>query len=116
MIPLFKQMILTVETNKENEDNILFQLQKMFYYLNYSNRKFYSPETFVYSFKDYEGNPTNINIQCDAQEFLLRFIDQIENLLKKTKYKYLMNSIFGGVTCQSLKCKNENCETVNKKK
>ena len=116
MIPLFKQIILTVETNKENEDNILFQLQKMFYYLNYSNRKFYSPETFVYSFKDYEGNPTNINIQCDAQEFLLRFIDQIENLLKKTKYKYLMNSIFGGVTCQSLKCKNENCENVNKKK
>ena len=116
MIPLFKKIILTVETNKENEDNILFQLQKMFYYLNYSNRKYYSPESFVYSFKDSDGNPTSINIQCDAQEFLLRFIDQIENNLKNTNYKYLMNSIFEGETCQRLKCKNPNCENVNKKK
>ena len=116
MIPLFRKIILTVETDKTDPDNILFQLQKMFSYLNNSNRKFYSPETFVFSFKDYDGNPTNVNIQCDAQEFLLRFMDQIENLLKNTKYKYLMNSIFGGITCQSLKCKNSNCGNVNKRK
>ena len=116
MIPLFKKIILTTEVNCENEDNVLFQLQKMFYYLNYSDRKFYSPESFVYSFKDYDGNPTNINIQCDAQEFLLRFMDQIENLLKNTKYKYLINSIFVGISSTNLKCKNSNCENVNTRK
>ena len=116
MIPLFKKVILTTEVNCENEDNVLFQLQKMFYYLNYSDRKFYSPESFVYSFKDYDGNPTNINIQCDAQEFLLRFMDQIENLLKNTKYKYLINSIFVGISSTNLKCNNSNCENVNTRK
>ena len=42
MIPLFRKIILTVETDKTDPDNILFQLQKMFSYLNNSNRKFYS--------------------------------------------------------------------------
>ena len=116
MIPLFRKIILTVETEKNNTDNILYQLQKMFSYLNNSNRKFYSPESFVFSFKDYDGNPTNINIQCDAQEFLLRFMELIENSLKCTKYKYLMNSIFEGVIYQSIKCKNSKCGNVNLKK
>lgn len=46
-----------------------------------------------------------MNIQNDAQEFLGRLFDKLENSLKNTEYKYLLNSIFTGKTCSQLICK-----------
>lgn len=46
-----------------------------------------------------------MNIQNDAQEFLGRLFDKVEFSLKKTEFKYLLNSIFMGKTCSQLICK-----------
>ena len=46
-----------------------------------------------------------MNIQNDAQEFLGRLFDKLENSLKKTENKYLLNSIFMGKACSQLICK-----------
>ena len=35
----------------------------------YSDKKAYSPKSFCMSFKDYEGNPTNVTEQMDIDEF-----------------------------------------------
>ena len=102
MIPLFRNAILSLpipkdlDENKEDNDNLLFQLIRMFYYLNYSDKGDYNPKNFVFSFKDYEGNPTRIDIQCDAQEFLSRFIEKVEECLKNDKQQFLCNNILGG--------------------
>ena len=114
MIPLFKRAILTADLPK-NADNVTFQLQKMFSYLTFSKKQFYDPTDFVFSFKDYDGNPTNPLVQCDAQEFLGRFINQIEDDLKPTNYKYVLNNIFGGEISQILTCQNPDCNLTKTK-
>lgn len=120
MVPSFRRAILQVDDNLEPniksniynvDDNIFHQVQRMFSYLELSNREDYNPEGFCFSFKDYDGNPTNTSIQQDAQEFLSRFIDKIEFALKPTDFKYLMHSVFGGKSCSQLVCE-DGCGTA----
>lgn len=121
MIPLFRNAILSLPLSpdmkeEEDNDNLMFQLEKMFYYLKNSEKEHYNPKSFVYSFKDYDGNPTNINVQCDAQEFLSRLIEKIDEGLKSGSQKYLCNNIFGGTTLQQVKCTNQDCGNISERK
>jgi len=121
MVPSFRKALLQTDDNlppdsnnpQQSDDNVFHQVQRMFAYLSLSNREEYNPEAFCFSFKDYEGNPTNTSIQQDAQEFLSRFLDKIESSLKPTQYKYLVHSVFGGKICSQLCC--ENCQTTKKR-
>jgi ubiquitin carboxyl-terminal hydrolase 34 len=114
MSPTFRRGILQVDdgiepdmnNNLNVDDNPFHQIQRMFSYLEMSNREDYNPEGFCFSFKDWDGNPTNTSIQQDAQEFLSRFLDKIEFALKPTDYKYLMHSVFGGKSCSQLVCED----------
>lgn len=112
MIPKFKNTILTL--SNPDKDNLLYQLQKMFVFLSCSERQFYLPTDFIEKFKDIDGKPTNPYVQCDAQEFLSRFIEQLEENLKSTPYNHLLYSVFGGETCSILKCTNTDCNKVRK--
>ena len=124
MIPIFRKSILNLKINEEeyklNEkddlDDLLFQLIKMFYYLTYSDKSYYDPKQFVYSFKDYEGNPTNPNLQCDAQEFLTRFVEKIEERIKTSAERFLFNNIFGGTTLQQIICTNPECKNISERR
>ena len=121
MIPLFKNAILSLPISpdlkeEEDNDNLMFQLEKMFYYLKNSEKEHYNPRFFVYSFKDYDGNPTNINVQCDAQEFLSRLIEKIDEGLKGGSQKYLCNNIFGGTTLQQVRCTNQDCGNISERR
>jgi len=119
MVPSFRRAIMQVddciEKNTKNplgvDDNAFHQVQRMFSHLELSNREDYNPEGFCFSFKDWDGNPTNTSIQQDAQEFLSRFIDKIESALKPTNFKYLMHSVFGGKSCSQLVCE-DGCGTA----
>ena len=122
MVPTFRYAIMGSddhETPKPSEsgrltvddDNILHQLQTMYTFLTYSEKEDYNPKYFCYSFKDLDGNPTNPMIQQDSQEFYNNFCDKIENCLKKTKYKYIINDTFVGRTCSSVIC--ESCKKVS---
>jgi ubiquitin C-terminal hydrolase len=120
MVSSFRKAILQTDdklsgdnnNHLQADDNAFHQVQRMFAYLSLSNREEYNPEAFCFSFKDYEGNPTNISIQQDAQEFLSRFLDKIEFSLKPTRFKYLIHSVFGGKICSQLRC--ESCNTIKK--
>ena len=124
MIPIFKKSILNLKTNnneyklneKEDLDDLLFQLTKMFYYLTYSDKSFYNPKQFVFSFKDYDGNPTNPNVQCDAQEFLTRFVDKLGENIKNTCERFLCNNILGGTTLQQIICTNTDCKNISERR
>lgn len=105
--------IQVTEQQKRVDDNVLHQLQKMFAFLQESERQDYNPEDFCFSFKDFENNPTNFAVQQDAQEFLNMIVDKIENGLRNTPYKQILDGIFGGKTCSTLAC--QNCGLVRKK-
>ena len=114
MVPSFRYNLLQVtdgiapdKNNTHNvDDNFLHQVQRMFSFLELSERQDYNPFGFCYSFKDWEGNPTDVRIQQDSQEFLNRFFDKVDEAIKPTNFKYLLSSIFGGKTCSQLICEN----------
>ena len=76
----------------------------MFSYLELSERVDFVPFGFTYSFKDFEGNPTKLSEQKDAQEFLSFFLDKLENAIKPSMYKYMTRNIFGGKNCSQITC------------
>lgn len=126
MIPQFRYSILDAEdfilpaltkyTDKnkneiEVDDNILHQLQRLFGYLEITDRHAYNPVSFCYSFKDSAGNPVNTSIQQDSQEFLNMILDKLETSLSKTCYKHLIEGTFGGKTSNQVICKE--CNNIN---
>ena len=122
MVPTFRYAIMGSDDHESpkpseygrlsiDDDNLLHQLQTMYTFLTFSEKEDYNPKYFCYSFKDFDGNPTNPMIQQDSQEFYNNFCDKIENCLKKTKYKYIINDVFTGTTCSSVIC--ESCKNVS---
>jgi len=95
------------------DDNLLHQLQVMFTYLTLSDKQYYNPQYFCMAFKDNNGNPINTKIQQDSQEFYNNFCDKIEENLKHTKYKYIINDVLVGKTCSSIQC--ESCGYISNK-
>ena len=121
MVPTFRYAIMSSDDHKEPsnpsfiyelmDDNLLHQLQVMYTNLTYSNKSDFSPRAFCYSYKDFDGNPTNVRMQQDSQEFYNNFCDKIENGLKLTKYKYIINDVFVGQSCSSVECSN--CKSLS---
>lgn len=113
-VPTFRYLILQVNdheppqinTQNQVDDNFLHQVQRMFSFLDLSQRQDYNPFGFCYSFKDFDGKPTDYRIQQDSQEFLNRFFDKIDESIKPTVSKYVLYSVFGGKTCSQLICEN----------
>jgi len=52
----------------------MYQLQKLYYYLEYGHKKYYIPLDFCYSLKDMDNKPINVAIQEDSHEFLSTII------------------------------------------
>lgn len=117
MVPQFRYAILEADDKKEPtnlaylkgdttidrskpgyevDDNVLHQLQQMFAYLDLTDRNAYNPSQWCFAFKDSSGQSVNISIQQDAQEFLNRIFEKLENALKDTPSKYLTQGVFGG--------------------
>lgn len=120
MVPQFRYQLLRADDGKPPsieevtyrgtkyrlDDNLLHQLQKLFAQLEVSERSYIDPTEFCYAYKDYEGNPTNTAIQCDAQEFLNFFFDKLETMLASTSQKYLCQDIFQGNKVKQRTCKS----------
>lgn len=114
MIPSFRHLLLKADDGQPEDmqeykgqvinDNVLHQLQSMFGHLELSERQDFNPFEFCFSFKDFDGQPTNTAIQHDSQEFLNVIFDRIENLIKPTPQKYLLEDTFGGVNCSQMIC------------
>ena len=115
MTPTFRYAVMMADdkkepnlVNKDNkymiDDNVLHQLQKMFGFLELSDRQDYNPHEFCFAFKDFQGNPVNVSIQQDAQEFLNMIFDKLETGLKNTPFRHILDSVYGGKTCQQLIC------------
>lgn len=121
MVPTFRYGLMSTDDKKppkcakpgDPDDNVLHQLQRIFAYLELTERQDYSPSKFCFAFKDQDGKPTNTGIQQDAQEFLNVVFDRIEYMLKQTPQKYLLQSVFGGKTCSQMICKG-GCGTMRK--
>ncbi len=109
MIPFFRHSIVSCQDPNFKQENIdedlLYQIQKMFLNLRNSDKKFYNPKPFCHAFKDYDGNPTNVLEQMDIDEFSNILFDRVENQLRPTKQETLIKDMFGGVFSNEIVCK-----------
>ena len=114
MVPTFRYAIMGYQAtplNDPSSDDPLHQLQIMYSYLTLSEKEDYNPKNFCNVFKDFDGNPINIMVQQDSQEFFNNFFDKMENYLRNNKYKYIINDVFVGRTCSSVIC--DSCKHVS---
>lgn len=119
--PVFRYAILAADdykeediqdwNNKKYDDNFFHQLQKLFAYLDLSERKDYKPLFFCRSFM-WDGERVNVGIQQDSTEFTAKILDMIENYLMKSPYKTIMDSIYQGSTINWMQCHNCKYERV----
>ena len=59
------------------KDNVLFQLQYLFTFLNCSNQRYYDTTPFCQALKDYDGEALNTAQQMDANEFFNMLFDKL---------------------------------------
>ena len=85
------------------DDNFLHQIQKIFAYLEKTNRIDFAPRDFCVAYKPF-GEPVNVLIQQDVQEFVSMFFDQLEISLADTPFKKLVHNFYLGKTVNLFKC------------
>jgi len=124
MTPAFRYAILAADdkkepnlVNKDNkfmiDDNVLHQLQQMFGFLELTDRRDYNPHEFCFAFKDFTGAPVNVSEQQDTQEFLNTIFDRLENGLKQTPFRHILEGVYGGKTSNQIIC--HGCKNVREK-
>jgi len=72
--------------------------------LELSERSYFNPNEFCFAFKEFDGTPTKIGEQKDAEEFFNLFVDWIETAIKNNAEKYVPKEIFGGKFCIQKVC------------
>lgn len=101
----YKPTELSEVKGRQIDDNLFHQLQSLFGFLQKSRRREVDPTNFCLSYKDYDGQPVNIGVQQDSQEFLNRFFDKLETALKPTPFKGILDSVYGGKKVNVIECK-----------
>merc|ERR1712100_566919 len=114
MMPKFRKGILSLDEPKEDKenqlsDNIIYQLQVMYTNLQESHRQYFDPTNFCKANKDYDGQPTDVSMQMDCDEFFNMLCQKVEDGLKKTPHEKLLNDIWCGNLCSQLIC--QSCKT-----
>lgn len=96
-----------VENEKDGrriDDNLLHQLQRLFAFLGSTQRLDYNPQDFCFAWKGVDGQPVNVLIQQDAQEFTSMILDRLEEGIKKTPFKKIIDCIYTGRVANLLTC------------
>ncbi|KAL3873492.1 hypothetical protein ACJMK2_036602 [Sinanodonta woodiana] len=95
MIPQARQSVLQAKHSSQTKhEGTLVELQKMFAYLQESERKAYNPRGFCKAYT-MDKQPLNTGEQKDMTEFFIDLITKLEEM--SFEMKKLVKSLFGGV-------------------
>jgi ubiquitin carboxyl-terminal hydrolase 34 len=91
--------------SKDNQvdDNILHQTQRTFGYLERTTRLDFIPSAFCVAYKPF-GEPVNIMIQQDVQEFVSMFFDRLESGIKEHPLRRLIDNFYHGKNANLFSC------------
>eukprot|EP01083_Nonionella_stella_P103309 294895_1 len=108
MMPDLRSDVLKISDEKlvRTEESVTHQLQHILAFLQESEKQFCDPSSFCHSFKDFDGQPTNVSQQMDAHEFVSVLFDRIDTQLKDTKHSQLLQRHMGGTLAQQIICKD----------
>jgi ubiquitin C-terminal hydrolase len=84
------------------KENVLFQMQRMFAFLQESEKRYFDTKEFCTAYKDPDGKPINTSQQMDANEYYQRLFDLIEKRLKGSNQESILHRVFGGLLSNQL--------------
>ncbi|PKY49535.1 hypothetical protein RhiirA4_405561 [Rhizophagus irregularis] len=114
MNAFFRQSIFNTPVLDNNkDDNLLYQLQVVFGNLQESEKKSYEATTFCHAYKDYDGQPLNVALQMDVDEYFNGLFDRLENSVSGTPQAMLLKEHFGGSSVQQIKSRD--CDHISEK-
>ena len=85
------------------DDNFLHQIQRIFGYLERTTRLDFIPSAFCVAYKPF-GEPVNIMIQQDVQEFVSMFFDRLEIGIKEHSLNRLIDNFYHGKNANLFSC------------
>ncbi|KAG0203301.1 hypothetical protein BGX28_004397 [Mortierella sp. GBA30] len=112
----FRHGILNTPSGDDDDkkhDTLLYQLQVLFGNLQESKRRSYNAHGFCYAYKDWDGNPMNVAVQMDVDEFFNILFDRLESSVKSTPQEDLFKQQYGGKLVQQIKSKD--CEHISER-
>lgn len=86
----FRENVLSYSNDKPDKE-FVDELQKVMVALKHSQRYAFDPTSFCLSHKDLDGQPTDLNEQMDANEFLCLLLDRLSEQKEE-----IVNESFGG--------------------
>ena len=110
----FRQFIINADVNdRDYGQNLLFQTQNLFGYMQGSIRRFVNPEDCVFSIKTYEDTQIDIHNQMDVDEFYNLLFDRWEGQLHGADEKREFRSFYGGQLVQQVS--SQECEHISER-
>jgi ubiquitin carboxyl-terminal hydrolase 34 len=114
MNPTFRWLLMRIDDQKEAEwtvdpkgnpvdDNFLHQIQRIFGYLERTTRLDFIPSAFCVAYKPF-GEPVNIMMQQDVQEFVSMFFDRLESGIKEHPLRRLVDNFYLGKNANLFSC------------
>lgn len=100
MIPIFRSMVLNVKNHKNNE--VLYQSKLMISALLKLDKQSFTPQRFFDSLTHSNGAKFNPMEQRDADEFLQRYLDLLEQGMSGTDEGRHIKNLFEGKFCNQL--------------
>ncbi len=99
----------TLVNGTKEKETIIYQVQSIFAFLGLSHGKFTDCLELFHRSKDNSGEPLNIMVQQDLDEFLKFFLDRIEEELRGSDCKDLIKNVFEGEVVNQVIGKSNGC-------
>ncbi|KAK5989046.1 Ubiquitin carboxyl-terminal hydrolase 34-like protein [Cladobotryum mycophilum] len=110
----FRQFIMQSSIrNSQDSQQLLFQTQKLFGFMQGSYRRFIDPGPVVGAIKTYEDTFIDIHNQMDVDEFYNLLFDRWEGQLSTANEKKTLRSFYGGQLVQQVKSKE--CDHISER-
>jgi ubiquitin C-terminal hydrolase len=115
MMPALRYgMLMADDASDDKKESLLYQLQTMFAFMSFSQKQAYDSSPFCYSYKDYGGQPVDVRVQQDVQEFFNVFTDRLEQSLKGGPQANLFKHLLGGKMVNQMICQG-GCEEIRQR-
>ncbi|GLE03920.1 hypothetical protein PINS_up012831 [Pythium insidiosum] len=113
MLPPFRKGLIMTDCSTQAQSpwaDEIKELQRLFVSLAESQRCAVDPTAFALSHRDLDGNPTDVRVQMDADEFFCLLLDRVETFLNgdgpPASSQGFLNSCFGGVLVNQIITEN----------
>lgn len=110
----FREFMLRIDTPEFGQSQrLLVETKRLFANLQNSYRRASDPRDFAETVRSIDGNPIDISIQMDADEFCNLLLDQWEGQIQSGDAKKAFRSFYGGQTVNQIK--SYECEHVSER-